>query len=144
MSNQSYRINQPAVIAEVIDGEAIIVNLDSGTYYSLCDSGCAVWELLVQQMTVPDVVQNLASRYSSVSSVIEAGVTALLTELLNEQLLLPAEGAPAAAPALVHADGHQPFPPPVLDKFTDMTDLLLLDPIHEVDTQGWPHAASGR
>jgi hypothetical protein len=26
-----------------------------------------------------------------------------------------------------------------LQKFTDMQELLLLDPIHEVDERGWPH-----
>jgi hypothetical protein len=27
----------------------------------------------------------------------------------------------------------------VLEKFTDMHDLLLMDPIHEVSDAGWPH-----
>jgi hypothetical protein len=30
------------------------------------------------------------------------------------------------------------FNAPVLNKYTDMQDLLLLDPIHEVDATGWP------
>lgn len=35
MSQPTYfRINSPSVIGEIIDGEAIIVNLDSGAYYS--------------------------------------------------------------------------------------------------------------
>jgi hypothetical protein len=33
------------------------------------------------------------------------------------------------------------FEPPLLEKFTDMEDLLLLDPVHEVDGRGWPHPA---
>jgi hypothetical protein len=32
---------------------------------------------------------------------------------------------------------------PVLDKYTDMQELLLLDPIHEVDDAGWPHTLTG-
>lgn len=142
--SQSYRINQPAVIAEVIDGEAIVVNLDSGVYYSLRDSAAVIWELLARQIAVPDAVQLLASCYSGAPVMIEAGVTALLGELLNEHLLLPAEGAPAEAPALAHIVGHPPFQLPVLEKFTDMADLLLLDPIHEVDLTGWPHSGPSR
>jgi hypothetical protein len=34
--------------------------------------------------------------------------------------------------------GELPFVAPVLDKYTDMQELLLLDPIHEVDASGWP------
>ncbi|MBN2286366.1 MAG: hypothetical protein JXI43_07950, partial [Tissierellales bacterium] len=31
------------------------------------------------------------------------------------------------------------FKKPVIDKFEDMQEMLLLDPIHEVNDQGWPH-----
>jgi hypothetical protein len=27
----------------------------------------------------------------------------------------------------------------VLHKFTDMQDLLLVDPVHDVGDAGWPH-----
>ena len=145
-ASQHFCLNQPAVISEVIDGEAIIVNLDSGAYYSLRDSGCAIWELLLQQMTTPDVVQALTARYADESTTMQVGVETLLAELLNEQLLVPAHGAaPLAPPPTQGSNGHRPsFPPPVLEKFTDMADLLLLDPIHEVEEMGWPHAAVAR
>jgi hypothetical protein len=31
------------------------------------------------------------------------------------------------------------FEAPVLQKYTDMQDLLLLDPIHDTDETGWPN-----
>jgi hypothetical protein len=36
--------------------------------------------------------------------------------------------------------GKSPFEMPKLSKYTDMEDLLALDPIHEVDEMGWPNA----
>ena len=33
---------------------------------------------------------------------------------------------------------RQPYSPPVLNSYTDMEELLLLDPIHDVDQAGWP------
>lgn len=30
------------------------------------------------------------------------------------------------------------FEEPIFHKYTDMEDLLLLDPIHDVDETGWP------
>lgn len=39
LSNTPFRVNSPSVIGEVLDGEAIIVNLDSGAYYSLNGAG---------------------------------------------------------------------------------------------------------
>lgn len=32
------------------------------------------------------------------------------------------------------------YRPPVLEVFADMQDLLLLDPIHDIDEVGWPVA----
>jgi hypothetical protein len=31
---------------------------------------------------------------------------------------------------------------PPISKFTDMQDIILLDPVHEVDARGWPHASA--
>jgi hypothetical protein len=32
-----------------------------------------------------------------------------------------------------------PYTKPVLNKYTDMQQLLLADPLHEVQEAGWPH-----
>lgn len=139
-----FRINQPAVIAEVIDDEAIIVNLDSGAYYSLRGSACKIWELLVQQMTAADVATLMAEHYAGAPDAIQKGVETLLVQLLDEELLVPAAAPASSAPPPVAArtvSERPAFQPPVLEKFTDMADLLLLDPIHDVDAEGWPHAA---
>jgi hypothetical protein len=61
--------------------------------------------------------------------------------LSTEGLVVPLE-EDAASP---DSTNRQPLPepsgfePPVLEKFTDMQDLILLDPVHEVDERGWPH-----
>jgi len=147
-ATQCYRINQPAVIAEVLDGEAIIVNLDSGAYYSLRDSACAIWNLLAQHCTPAEVVAGVQAQYAGNVDTIQAGVDKLLAELLAESLLVPAEHTSTDAPTLdrdgVGAGNLPPFAPPLLEKFTDMVDLLLLDPIHEVDETGWPLPAPTR
>lgn len=143
-ANQNYCINRPAVIAEVIDDEAIVVNLDSGAYYSLRDSACAIWSLLAEQHTPAAVVAILHATYAGAADEIEAGVARLLDELVAEALLTPTDAPPPAPPTLeLRAAGERPvFGQPVLEKFTDMADLLLLDPIHEVGEAGWPQPAA--
>ena len=47
MKTTSYTINRHDVVDEVIDGEAILINLKSGSYYSLEGTACAIWERLL-------------------------------------------------------------------------------------------------
>lgn len=64
-----------------------------------------------------------------------------VSKLIDEQLILAANGEQPAASSKGNeqpSPSPVPFEPPVLEKYTDMQDLLLLDPIHEVDDTGWP------
>lgn len=138
-----YRVNSPAVIGEVLDGEAIIVNLDSGAYYSLDGAGAEVWRAVQTGATLPQLIDLTVARYHGPAAEIAAGVTVLVEDLVAEGLLVTDEGA-SVAPELTDATPpgeRPPFVRPILQKYTDMADLLLLDPIHEVDEQGWPHPA---
>jgi hypothetical protein len=33
---------------------------------------------------------------------------------------------------------------PILEKFTDLATMLLLDPVHDVNEEGWPHLPAGK
>jgi len=82
------------------------------------------------------------AHYAGDAGQIEADVVRLIAELEAEGLVVPAgsEGG-TAAPAGVSA-ACEPAPAyeaTVLKRYEDMHDLLLLDPIHEVDEMGWPN-----
>lgn len=144
LSNTSFRVNSPSVIGEVLDGEAIIVNLDSGAYYSLNGAGAEMWSAAQTGATLAQLIELIAARYQGAADEIAAGVTALVAELMAEGLLATSNAAAAAAEPFVAAAAgpRPPFVRPILEKFTDMADLLLLDPIHEVDeAAGWPQPA---
>jgi hypothetical protein len=134
----TYRVNSPYVVHETIDGEVIIVNLDSGSYYSLDQAGADLWESLAQGASLGHAVELLEHRYTAQPGAIANAVQALVAELLAENLLRLGEPAPADGPAPAPNGEARPFVAPVLHKHTDMQDLLLLDPIHEVDEAGWP------
>ncbi len=138
-----FRINQPSVIGEVIDGEAIIVNLDSGTYYSLRDTGSAVWRLIEQGVSLLQIIEQMTRLYDDPASLIETEVRALIAKLQAENLIVSQNvTASPIANAENANDARLPFSEPILEKYTDMADLLLLDPIHEVgQLDGWPHSA---
>ena len=63
-----------------------------------------------------------------------------MARLVSERLLEPVAGGEESdrTPAADHDAPKPAFDPPRLEKYSDMQDYLLIDPIHEVDEPGWP------
>ena len=132
-----FKINGPDVIAESIDGEVIIINLNSGAYYSSLGSGGAVWQALLASYSVDEALDLLAESYGAERHIIEGDVTRFVSQLVDEGLLVEVGDDVPSDGATLEAVGV--FEPPVLSKYTDMQELLLLDPIHDIDPSvGWP------
>ena len=142
MNNQRFRVNTPMVTHETIDGEAVIINLDSGNYYSLVDAGSFIWELIEQGASTSELQNLVAQTYHGDAADIDRGVQDLLVQLQEENLIVPVEGAASFDVTQLNqpTNGHEKpsFNPPSLNKYSDMQELLLLDPIHDVDEAGWP------
>jgi outer membrane protein assembly factor BamB len=139
-SSASFRINTPHVVAETLDGEATIVDLDNGVYYALNESGTFIWDQLVAGAPVDAIAAALAEAYE-LNGDDPAKVVAELVEQLNGQkLIVPGAGPAGGAEAQPAANGSgRSYSRPQLNTYTDMQELLLLDPIHEVDESGWPN-----
>ena len=142
MNNQRFRVNTPTVTHETIDGEAVIINLDSGNYYSLVDVGSFIWGLVEKGASTNELQDQVLQTYRGSPSDVDHGVQELLAQLQQENLIVPVNGdAEADLSATVPSqNGHEKpaFNPPLLHKYSDMQELLLLDPIHDVDDAGWP------
>jgi len=135
-----FRVNAPDVILENFGDEVVIVNLGNGNYYSVDNVGAEVWALLEKGMPVTGVVADLVNRYSGDRAEIENALARFLADLQSDSLIVPLEGdgPPMESKGEAESAVKQPFTAPVLNKYTDMQELLLLDPIHEVDETGWP------
>lgn len=132
----TYCINTPAVIADILDGEAIIINLKSGRYYSMEGCGAWVWSALIAGHDPAVIAARLAS---ADAAAVRRDLDAFVAQLSAEELIREAGSDPAAAPLPDYAGSYAA---PTLNVFTDMESMLLLDPIHKVDDAGWPHPAA--
>jgi hypothetical protein len=124
-----FRVNSPKVIHQIFETEVVIVNLETGIYYSIRGSGMDIWCALDAGMAPAEIVSAFAA---------EPAVQDFIEELEREQLIVATNGEPEAGEKLSPA---QTFVPPILEKFTDMREMLLIDPIHELDEGGWPKRA---
>jgi hypothetical protein len=141
-----YRVNGPNIAHETVDREAILIHLEHGTYYSLAEAGACVWDVVVRGGNAADAVAAVVAAYDVSDAAAAPAVASLLDALVAEGLVAADDAAPDdAAPALPLSAGtapdgeRRPWTAPELARFTDMQDLLLADPIHEVADAGWPH-----
>ncbi len=141
-----FRMNIPKVVHEAFDdNEVVIINLDTGSYYSLDKVGAEIWSLIESGASITEIIEGMSCRYEAGSLNIEGAVNLFIEELRQEDLIVPnanerTGGALKANENMKSEPGAAKlsFQKPVLQKYTDMQDLLLLDPIHEVDETGWP------
>jgi len=140
----AFRINRPNVVSECFESEVVIVNLDSGCYFSLLGSATTLWlQLERNPMTSKSAETVLRETYDCDGVDIAEEVNRFLDKLFKENLIV-AEKLESAldSPSPEQIPNKRPFEPPILETFTDLQDILLLDPIHDVDDAGWPVAAS--
>ncbi len=120
-----YRIRTPHVVHETVDGEVVAIDFDTGSYYSLRGPAEVVWSALGDESRPVDAVADAVAREP-------AEVAAFLDQLVGEGLVerngTPADGTDAG--------------PMTFEKFSDMEELILLDPVHDVSEAGWPNATA--
>ena len=75
----------------VLDGEAILLNVENGVYYTLNRVGTAMWELLTEERPFAGVLAVICERFDVTEEVARKDLTALITRLQHEGLLVTRE-----------------------------------------------------
>jgi hypothetical protein len=135
-----FGINETDVVAETIDSDAIIINLNTGAYYSADGPAGWLWEAYLGHLTPREIAARVAGQDAAEQEAVLAHVLRFGRELLDESLLV---SDPTSSRTGAELPGDPPGPASLagarLDKYTDFADLLRLDPIHEVhEADGWP------
>lgn len=125
------------IVSETIEGEAVVLNLATGTYFSLSGAAVLAWSALQDGAGAAQLIALLKSRYRSEGAAVEDAVSAFLDNLLLEEVIEPVrDTVPVACPP--GEGGSELFRGLTIQRFTDIQELLLIDPVHEVDERGWP------
>lgn len=129
-------IAAPGCVADDFNGEIVALNLDSGYYFSFGKLAAAVWRDLAAGHSVDAIVDNLAT----VDVELAEQARRLVADIIRHKLMRPASGAAAPSASLeslsLAVAGGAAI---VLEIYDDMRDLVLADPVHDVDEQaGWP------
>lgn len=128
----------PQITHELLEGEVIAINFETGVYFSLRGSASRIWQRLANS---PCGAEELCEQFTGTQDSSREEIARFLQELNQEGLLVAALAGNETSSTPENGDAI-PYEPPVFEKFDDMSELLLADPIHEVDASGWPNVSS--
>ena len=130
---ERFELNSAEIVAEVIGGEAVVINLASGIYYSLDGAGGLAWAMLAAGHSRAAVAEAIAARYGIPAEQAATELGALIADIESENLMQPVNGnSDGHTPADVPGDALPPpdsdYAAPRLQRFEDMGELLAVDP----------------
>lgn len=131
-----YTTEVPMLMSQQFDNEVILANLETGIYYSLTGAAADIWLGLQSGATVKEIVAAFAMLDNAASEIAKESVASFVEKLSDEKIIMPLESVPERKPW--SPQFSDPFFQPVLERFDDLRDLLLLDPVHDVSDAGWP------
>ena len=132
-----YSFNDKEMFYDVADGLGIVINITTGIYYALNNAGTAVFEQL-KAGADPKAVAREISKIQLCPADMEQRVLTFADGLVQKGILVD-DGTRGTEPA--------PFDPKAFsenfnlaaDEFHEVQDLIMADPIHDVDPNyGWP------
>jgi hypothetical protein len=129
-----FKLDAKALTFEKFDDELIVINLARGTYSSLTGSAPAIFDLLAEARSVADIAWFFG--FDPDKSPERVGEITAFLHLLTDNGFIGrvVDGQSSPPPAKPLA-----WSAPAIEVFHDLSDLMALDPIHEVDPEeGWP------
>ena len=116
-----------AVAWREVDGEFVLISVETTHYYSLNSTGSNAWRILLEgPQTADSIAGALAARHGLDPTTICAEVSALLEHLRGEGLIRAEEGSgPLAAGAPARLDGNGAYEIPSLIKYEALERLVL-------------------
>ena len=124
----------PLLISQQFDSEVVLANYQNGVYYNLDGSAAQVWLGLKAGRTVEEIAGAFAAATGGDSGSITSQVRAFVDSMLAEGLI--ANGAADARSETWSPVG--PFAAPEFQRFDNLRELLLMDPVHDAGEEGWP------
>lgn len=115
--------NETQIAAKVMDGEAILINLTTGIYYSLDDLASELWPAIGEGTSEEALSDWIVSVYGVDETQARSDVAEFVKALRSEEIVVDTtEGL--ATPA----SGNASYAAPTFERFDDMAEMFALDP----------------
>ena len=82
--------NSDKMVWRSVDGEAVLLNLESGAYYSFNRTATVLWSSIVESKSLTQAVRELAEQYGVTEEVVGEDANQLLQQLIDSGIIRPA------------------------------------------------------
>jgi hypothetical protein len=135
-----YKVDEKRTAHQEVDGEVIAIDFVSGAYFSMQGTAAEIWQMLSAGVALSAVVDHYRTEAQVPAEIAESEIVAFASELVAAELLAETAVTDAAEPVSpLHIGPLQSYGTPRLEKFEDMAELIMLDPVHDVSDAGWPN-----
>ena len=90
LTPQTTIIRNPRLIAADMDGDTVMMSIESGEYFGLGGVGTRIWELIATPHTLAQLVTAICAEYDVDAATCEADVRRFLDDLLSNGLAVRA------------------------------------------------------
>jgi hypothetical protein len=74
-----------------VEEESVLLNVDTGEYYSLDPTASSIWERIERGDKTAKIVKDIAKEYGKPETRVEKDAQEFLNDLLSEKLIQPAD-----------------------------------------------------
>jgi hypothetical protein len=140
MINKTYKINESKAISETIDGETIIINLETGYYYSVNQSATIIWNEFHENNSFKNILNYFLDHYEVNADTATKHITDIISLLLKDDLIIELDSN--FSPNIMERPVNimkKTLIIPKIERYDDMARALRSDPVHDVKEDGWPN-----
>ncbi len=134
-----YIVDSLSTASEEFDGETIVIQFKVGTYSVFSGSGTQIFSMLAKPCSVAAITSAVVEGSGADPATVGKDVAAFISSLSDAKIIVATDQMDNATPLEFSGD----FTTPVMETFEDLADMMLVDPVHEVDIdKGWPKQAT--
>ena len=132
-----YKLNEEKMFYDYADGQAVVINYQTGMYYGMNLLSSAILDRIVAGKDVEEIITAVKALPQCPPDIAER-VYHFVKELQDAEVIVSGPTVSGGAEPLANEVAEDDFVLK-LDMFAEMSDLLRADPVHDVDmNEGWP------
>ena len=120
--------NDQDVVSKVIEGEAILINLKTGIYYSMNETGGMTWSSLTHGASIEQISEFMVNHCQGTGETVGSDIQAFIDLLVDEALVVSSEIEYTSEIPALEFDKPAEYKMPSMEKFDDMAEMFALDP----------------